>query len=107
MIGCFPDGSFQKLIRANQALKTYNAIIRGIRRTNPAATQCYLTYHDTNELPRQVRPESGLFPKYAPMDRDFDKGLADESSERNCRENRHLSELLSFFGTEGARVLDY
>lgn len=97
----------QKLTHADQALKTYNAIIRGIRRTNPAATQCYLAYHDTNELPQQVKPEPGLFLEYAPMDRDFDKGIADESSEKNRRENRHLSELLSFFGTEGAQVLDY
>lgn len=97
----------KKFSPSDQALKVYNAIIRGIRRANPQATQCYLAYHDTIHAPRCVRPEPGIFLEYAPMDRVFDKGLADPSSEKNREQSRHLPELLALFGTEGAQVLDY
>lgn len=96
-----------RLSCADQALKAYNAIARGIRRVNPEAKQCYLAYHDTNAVPRQVQPEEGIFLEYAPMVRDFDKCIADASSEKNSRESRQLAGLLDFFGREGAQVLDY
>lgn len=99
--------SCRNLSRADQALKTYNAILRGIRRTDPKGMQCYLAYHDVNAVPQKIRPEEGIFLEYAPMIRDFDKCIADESSEKNKKELRHLGELLDFFGREDAQVLDY
>ncbi|HIW74547.1 MAG TPA: DUF4838 domain-containing protein [Firmicutes bacterium] len=95
------------LSHSDQAMKVYNAIIRGIRRVNPQATQCYLAYHDTIQPPRLVKPEPGIFLEFAPMDRVFDKGIADLSSEKNREQSRHLPELLAVFGTQGSQALDY
>ena len=56
----------RSLSAADQALKVYNAIAQGVRRTDPEATQCYLAYHDTNDVPQTVAPDSGIFLEYAP-----------------------------------------
>lgn len=92
---------------ADQAMKAYNAILRGIRRVDPQGRGCYLAYHDTNSVPQQIRPDAGIFLEFAPMVRDFDHCIADPASEKNRRENASLRQLLEFFGTEGAQVLDY
>ncbi len=97
----------QRYSAADAALLVYNAILRGLRMENPKAMQCFLAYHDTNSAPKIVKPEKGIFLEFAPMIRDFDKGLADPTSEKNCKEIEHLPELLTLFGTENAQALDY
>lgn len=92
---------------ADAALLVYNAILRGLRTVDPHATQCYLAYHDTNEAPRLVEPEPGIYLEYAPMDRDLSRPIGDPASERNRREAAPLRELLACFGRDGAQVLDY
>lgn len=104
--GCHCE-SCSKLSHADQALKIYNAVIRGLRRTDPLAVQCFLAYHDNNSVPLTVKPEEEIFLEYAPMVRDFDKCIADESSEKNRIQNKNLRGLLEFFGKKNSQVLDY
>lgn len=103
---CYCD-KCRQLSRADQALVTYNAILRGLKRQDPNAKLCYLAYHDANALPTQVKPEPGIFLEYAPFNREFDSPIYDPKSEKNEREHRYLKDLLALFGTEGSQVLDY
>lgn len=93
--------------RADQALRVYNAIARGIRKADPQGMQCYLAYHDTNACPQVIKPADGIFLQYAPFNRDHDKPLDDPDSQRNRQERLHLGQLLAYFGKENAQVLDY
>lgn len=95
------------LSAADQALKVYNAIAQGVRRSDPMALQCYLAYHDTNAVPQKVLPEPGIFLEYAPFERDHRMALNDPLCHRNAAEKKNLPELLHFFGLAGAQVLDY
>ncbi len=95
------------LTPSDQALAVYNAMVKGIRTMDPLATQCYLAYQKTRPAPTSVQPAEGIFLEYAPFDRDFDRAMNDPSSEKNVTEGEPLPALLSFFGTKGAKVLEY
>ena len=97
----------ESLTAADQALTVYNAILEGIRRTDPAAKQCYLAYHDTNAVPASVRPAEGIYLEYAPFMRDHRKPLTDPDSPQNAAEIKALPKLLEYFGLEDAQALDY
>ena len=103
---CYCD-KCKDLSRADQALITYNAILRGLKRYDPNAKLCYLAYHDANNLPTKVKPDPGIFLEYAPFTREFDSPIYNTESEKNEREHRYLKDLLALFGTEGSQVLDY
>lgn len=95
------------LTPSDQALTVYNAMLKGIRTADPFAVQCYLAYQQTRVVPAAVLPAEGIFLEYAPFDRDFDRAMCDESCEKNVTEGASLPALLSFFGTKGAKVLEY
>ena len=97
----------EALTAADQALTVYNAILEGIRRTDPLAKQCYLAYHDTNTVPASVRPAEGIYLEYAPFMRDHRRPLADPESLQNASEIKALPALLEYFGLEDAQALDY
>lgn len=97
----------QKYSASDAALTVYNAILRGLRSVNPEAKQCFLAYHDTLAVPQIVKPEKGIFLEFAPMIRDFDRGLNEPESEKNRKQIATLPDLLSFFGRENAQALDY
>ena len=92
---------------SDQAMVMYNAILRGLRRTDPEAKQCYLSYHATLEAPRTVEPETGIFLEYAPMDRQFDAPLADSSVEKNRSQTAVLPDLFACFGKADAMACEY
>lgn len=92
---------------SDQALRIYNAILVGLRLTDPEAKQCYLSYHDTLEAPRKVEPAEGIYLEYAPMDRDFDRPLSDAESEKNRDQTSVLPALLSCFGKTDAMACEY
>ena len=92
---------------SDQAMLTYNAIVRGLRRTDPAAKQCYLSYHATLEAPRTVTPEAGIYLEYAPMDRDFAAPLADAANEKNRAQTAALPDLFACFGKADAAACEY
>lgn len=95
------------LSASDYALIAYNTILKGIKTINPHACQCYLAYHDTLNVPKVVEPEPGIFLEYAPMDRDLTRPIADKMSEKNAGQIKPLDDLLHFFGTKNAKVLDY
>ncbi|HBL83935.1 MAG: hypothetical protein A2Y17_03880 [Clostridiales bacterium GWF2_38_85] len=97
----------RKRTATDSALTIYNAIQRGLKKHNSLSTQCYLAYHDTNELPKNVVPEDGIFLEFAPMQRDFHMSINSVSSDKNKKELHSLSELLQFFGKQNAQVLEY
>ena len=97
----------RKLTPSDQALTVYNALLHVIRRVDPSATQCYLAYQNTGAAPVAVQPEKGIFLEYAPFDRDMHRPLSDVACEKNQKETASLPDLLRFFGTENAKVLEY
>ena len=97
----------EAMTAADQALTVYNAILEGLRRTDPAAKQCYLAYHDANTVPASVKPNEGIYLEYAPFMRDHHKPLTDQDSPQNAAEIKPLPALLDWFGTEDAQALDY
>ena len=92
---------------SDQAMVMYNAILRGLRRSDPEAKQCYLSYHATLEAPRSVEPETGIFLEYAPMDRQFDVPLGNSSSEKNRSQTAVLPDLFACFGKTDATACEY
>ncbi len=97
----------RRLTPSDQAMLLYNAILKGIRRADPNARQCYLAYLDTMEVPRTVRPEEGIFLEFAPMYRDTKTPLGENRCEENQRYVRDLGPLLSYFGKKDFQVLEY
>ncbi len=97
----------RKLSGSDQQLIAANAMLRGIRRTDPKANLCFLAYNSTMEVPTKVEPENGIFLEYAPIHRDCHKPLNDPDSDKNRAETATLRDLVSFFGTKNARALDY
>ena len=76
-----------------------HAVLRGLRRYDPEATQSYLAYYDTLNVPEKVKKEDGIFLEFAPIDR-WKVGGDD-------RELEYIRPLLEFFGAEDAKVLEY
>ncbi len=95
------------LTSSDEALLICNAILKGLRTFDPQATQSYLAYFSTLPAPRKIEPESGIFLEYAPMDREFDKPLADAGSPKNRQQLAYLDDLFACFGRSNAQVLDY
>lgn len=97
----------RELSPSDQVMLLYNHILRGIRRVNPRAAQCYLAYADCIAPPRKVLPDPGIFLEYAPIGRDSALPITASGSEKNREQLSHLDGLLQFFGTRGAQVLEY
>lgn len=92
---------------SDQALTIYHAILKGIRRVDPTAKQCYLAYHETVAVPQNVTPEDGIFLEYAPINRDTKVPLTDTSCEANLAFYEAIKPLLAYFGTKDAQALEY
>ena len=97
----------REMTMSDQAMTVINRMLRGLRRTNPRATLCYLAYHDMIAPPTHVRPDEGIFLEYAPINRDLTRPIGDVTCERNVAEAQHLLPLLHYFGKENAQVLEY
>lgn len=104
--GCHcPD--CKRLSPSDQQLRVVNAMLTGLRQYDRGAKLCYIAYHDAMDVPVSVEPLEGVFLEYAPIKRDFRRPLNDPGSPENARESRSLRELITFFGPENVRVLDY
>jgi hypothetical protein len=91
-------------------LRTANAVAEVAERERPGVQVAYLAYHDTEEVPRAVRPRSNVCLLFAPRERCYEHSLPDPS----CRQNRRYRQLLpaqvEHFGAIGApppRVFEY
>jgi hypothetical protein len=72
---------------ALQAANTLAAVAEEVR---PGAQVAFLAYHDTEEVPRGVRPRDNVSLVFAPRERCYEHVLADP----DCRENARYRELL-------------
>ena len=95
------------LSAADQALKITNAMYRGAKQADGEAVMGFLAYQDTLALPETVKPEKGIYLEYAPIDRDSARPIDDVACAANVSQTANLKKLLSFFGSENARVLEY
>lgn len=95
------------LTASDQALILYNHILKGIRRRDPLAKQCYLAYQKTIQAPQNVKPEEGIFLEYAPIDRESGIAINDGRCEKNVGQCEALEGLLEVFRSGDAQVLEY
>ena len=99
--GCFcPE--CRKRSFADHQLNVMNRMLREIRKEIPNARMCYLAYYESLAVPETVKPDDGIFLEYAPIDRFRDLGF--ELVGENLKT---LEGLLTFFGSENAKVLEY
>jgi len=97
----------KRYTNSDQAMIIYNAIVNGLRRTDPDAKQCYLSYHSTLEAPKSVEPADGIYLEFAPMVRDFDIPIGDPSSEKNGAQICVLDDLFAYFGKADSTACEY
>jgi len=93
----------RSLSLSDQQLIFQNAVLRGIRTVIPTARVAYLAYTDCMYLPGSVKPSDGIFLEYAP----FEKYVSKQNPELIKTENALITPLLSFFGEENSKVLEY
>ena len=98
---------------SDQALLVEHEMLRAVRTVDPRGTLAHIVYHRTLQPPTQIKPESGIFLEYAPIERAYDRPLADREARRlptDMTHGEHLDCLdanLEVFGAEGAQVLEY
>lgn len=93
----------RRLSPSDKNLTFMNAILTALRKEIPDARLAYLAYQDTLPAPQTVRPEEGIFLEYAPIDRDVHRPIEGQDE----RTNGAVRDLIAFFGTKNAKVLDY
>lgn len=97
----------RELSPSDQVMIIYNAILKGLRRTDPEAKQCFLAYHETMVPPENVLPDEGIFLEYAPMWADTLRPIYDKTCETNRKFCDAIEPLLTYFGKENAQILEY
>ena len=101
----------RELLPSEQALLIENRIIRALREIDPEAKLAHLSYANSIEAPRKVKPEEGIFLEFAPIMRSWEKPLADTSAEDRGMSHadnlKYLKQNLEVFSAEDAVVLEY
>ena len=90
---------------SDQQYIALSAALREIRKHIPDARMAYLAYIDTINPPTLPRNGDGLFLEYAPFEKYTAKG--EDSALKIERERSMIAPLLSYFGGEDAKVLEY
>ncbi len=93
------------LSASDQQLVVLNRILQEIKKHLPDASLAYLAYMDTLPLPQQVKPEQGIFLEYAPFEKYTAKGA--DAAQLIERERALIAPLMTFFGQENAKLLEY
>jgi len=92
---------------SDQNLIITNAIAGALREWDPHAKLAALTYLDTLEPPRQVKPAPNVFLEFAPIRRDSSRALTHPGSEANAEMVAACEAAVDFFGSQSAHVLEY
>ena len=98
---------------SDQALIIENRMIKAIREVDPEAMLAHLAYQATIEPPTKVKPAEGIFLEFAPIERQWDRPLADlDAPGRKGRMShrevlKHLEDNLKVFPAVTAVVLEY
>ena len=98
----------RELSASDQQLLFLNAVIGKIREKRPHATLAFLAYYETLALPTVVTPAEGIFLEFAPLDKSRRNTAEREKYAEGIRqEAASRAPLLTFFGKENSRVLEY
>ena len=99
---------------SEQALIIENSMIGAIRQVDPEAKLAHLSYFNTMDAPRKVKPAEGIFLEFAPFLRVWDKPLTDgeahgpRTGEMTHADNmKYLKDNLEVFPVEDAVILEY
>ncbi|MDP7132357.1 MAG: DUF4838 domain-containing protein [Planctomycetota bacterium] len=98
---------------SDQALLTEHAILRAVQTVDPRGTLAHIVYHKTLQPPTHVKPDPGIFLEFAPIQRRYDRPLADRAAQNQPTDVTHGEHLdcldanLAVFGAETAQVLEY
>lgn len=95
----------QALSASDQQLIAVNAMQREIRKYIPDAKVVYLAYVDTVIPPQKIKPEPGVFLEYAPFEKYTATG--EDAPKLIEREWNMIRPLLTYFGEQDAKVLEY
>ncbi len=88
---------------SDQQLTVMNAIVKELQKSVKNARLAYLAYFECIDTPKTARPADGIFLEYAPIERDMHKRLSETEGE----ETNRIRDLLSYFGKEASKVLEY
>jgi len=92
------------------ALRTANAVAEVVEAIRPGIQIAYLAYHDTEEVPGDVRPRHNVCLLFAPRERCYEHALTDPTCRRNARyRDLLLAQIEHFRAADAAppRVLEY
>lgn len=102
---------------SEQAVLVENAVVEALRRhVDPGAILCHLAYRHTLAPPRRVKPHEGLFLEFAPINRAYDRSIAERDvslagggpdPESHGGYLDLLDANLEVFGRRTAQVLEY
>ena len=98
---------------SDQALIIENRMLEAIRKVDPKASLAHLAYQQTLEPPVKVKPAEGIFLEFAPIERQWDRPLADlQAPVRKGRMTHEralelLEANLKVFPAETAVALEY
>ena len=82
-------------------MKILNRMLSRLKEDNPKARLAYLAYFECILPPKKIAPDADIFLEYAPFERDFHRPLREDA------QSEPILDLLSVFGKENAKVLDY
>lgn len=91
----------KSLSPSDTQLKILNRILKRLKQDNRKARLAYLAYFECITPPKVIMPERDIFLEYAPFERDHHAPVGENG------QSEHLCDLISFFGRENAKVLDY
>ena len=92
------------------ALRAANAVAGVAEDAGSDAQVAFLAYHDTEEVPRGVKPRPNVCLVFAPRERCYEHSLTDETCRRNARHRDLLLAQIEHFRASGAaspRVFEY
>jgi hypothetical protein len=92
---------------SDQALSLENHLLHILRRETPDAQIAHLAYANTLRPPQQIKPESGVFLEYAPINRRYDLPYAQQTGAGDKDGLPALDANLKVFPPETAQVLEY
>jgi Domain of unknown function (DUF4838) len=105
-----PGGAGGGRDASEAALRMANALAEAVEAVRPEAEVAFLAYHETEEVPRGVKPRPNVCLAFAPRERCYQHALTDPDCNRNGRYRELLLAQLEHFRAAGAapaRVFEY
>ncbi len=97
----------RELSPSEQALVIENQICQALRTLDPQAQVAHLAYTNTITPPQKIKPESGVFLEFAPINRRYDAAYVEQQDPSLSDGLRALDANLRVFPPETTQVLEY